>query len=70
MRKTYTALVRREGDGYVAFCPEIGTTSQGGSIEEAIANLKEATQLYVEEFPRTDDERPLLATFEVTVADP
>jgi len=39
--------------GYVALNPETGTTTQGESIEEAIANLKEATELYLEEFPLT-----------------
>jgi predicted RNase H-like HicB family nuclease len=38
-------------DVYVAECPEIGTASQGESIEEALVNLKEATALYLEEFP-------------------
>jgi predicted RNase H-like HicB family nuclease len=39
--------------GYVAFNPETGTTTQGESIEEALANLREATELYLEEFPLT-----------------
>ena len=47
-----TAVLHREGDLYVAECPEIGTVSQGYTIEEAVANLKEATELYLEEFPR------------------
>jgi predicted RNase H-like HicB family nuclease len=47
-----TAVVHREDDLYVAECPEVGTASQGHTIEEAIANLKEATELYLEEFPR------------------
>jgi predicted RNase H-like HicB family nuclease len=38
--------------------------SQGESIDEAIANLREATELYLEEFPQADGERPLLTTFE------
>lgn len=37
--------------GYVAYNPETGTTTQGESIEEAIENLREATELYLEEFP-------------------
>lgn len=37
--------------GYVAFNPETGTTTQGETIEEALENLKEATALYLEEFP-------------------
>ena len=38
--------------GYVAFNPETGTTTQGETVEEAIANLKEACELYLEECPR------------------
>ena len=37
---------------YVADCPEVGTVSQGKTIEEALANLKEATELYLEEFSK------------------
>ena len=51
--------------GYVAFNPETGTTTQGESIEEAIENLKEATELYVEEFPLTITGRALLTTFKI-----
>ena len=40
---TFTAVMHKEGALYVAECPEVGTVSQGNSIEEAIANLKEAT---------------------------
>ena len=46
--------------GYVAFNPETGTTTQGESVEEALANLREATELYLEEFPLTTAGRPLL----------
>ncbi|MEI7847265.1 MAG: type II toxin-antitoxin system HicB family antitoxin [Chloroflexota bacterium] len=46
-----TAILHQEDDLYVAECPEAGTVSQGYSIEEAIANLKEARELYLEEFP-------------------
>ena len=47
---TFTAVLHKEGDLYVADCPEVGTVSQGKTVEEAIANLKEATELYMEEF--------------------
>ncbi|HEY9809409.1 MAG TPA: type II toxin-antitoxin system HicB family antitoxin [Halomicronema sp.] len=46
--KVLTAIVHKEEDMYVAECPEVGTVDQGGTIEEAIANLKEATRLYLE----------------------
>jgi predicted RNase H-like HicB family nuclease len=49
--RTFTAVLHREGNLYVAECPEVGTVSQGYSIEEAVINLKEATELYLEEFP-------------------
>ena len=51
--------------GYVAFNPETGTTTQGETVEEALANLREATQLYLEEFPMASRARPLLTTFPV-----
>lgn len=46
--RTYTAVVHKEESIYVAECPEVGTVSQGENIEEAIANLKEATEFYLE----------------------
>jgi predicted RNase H-like HicB family nuclease len=66
--RTFTAILHREEDLYVAECPEVGTVSQGQTIEEAIANLKEATQLYLEEFPLPESSPPLLTTFEATYA--
>lgn len=53
--KTLTAIAHREEDMYIAECPEIGTVDQGANIEEALANLKEATRLYLEEFPLPED---------------
>ena len=61
-----TALLHKEEDMYVAKCPEVGTVSQGKTVEEAVANLKEATELYLEEFPLEENNKPLLTTFEVT----
>ena len=61
----FTAIIEKDEEMYVATCPEIGTVSQGYTIEEAIANLKEATELYLEEFPQKYKGRPLLTTFEV-----
>ncbi len=51
MSCTFTAVVYQEEDVYVAECLEVGTASQGETIEEALVNLKEATELYLEEFP-------------------
>jgi predicted RNase H-like HicB family nuclease len=51
---TLTALLTPDPEGgYVAFNPETGTTTQGESVAEALANLKEATELFLEEFIRT-----------------
>jgi predicted RNase H-like HicB family nuclease len=44
--RTYTAILEREGDLYVALCPELDVTSQGATVEEATANLKEAVELF------------------------
>ncbi len=61
----FTAIIQKEEDMYVAKCPEVGTTSQGYTIEEAVDNLKEATELYLEEFPIDGKSKPILTTFEV-----
>jgi len=63
-----TAVIHKEEDLYVAECPEVGTFSQGSSVEEAVANLKEATELYLEEFALVEVTRPFLTTFEVAVS--
>ncbi len=62
---TFTAVVHKEKNLYVAECPEVGTASQGENIEEAVNNLREATELYLEEFPVKQTFRPFLTTFEV-----
>jgi predicted RNase H-like HicB family nuclease len=62
---TLTAVIHFEENLYVADCPEVGTVSQGKTIEEAIENLKEATELFLEEFPIKGFSRSLLTTFEV-----
>ncbi len=63
-KKTFTAMIHKEDDLYVSECPETGTVSQGKTLEEALANLKEATELYLEEFPKPNYEHPFLTTFE------
>lgn len=52
--------------GYVGFNPETGTTTQGETVEQALDNLREATELYLEEFPASFTGRPLLTSFQVT----
>jgi predicted RNase H-like HicB family nuclease len=63
---TFTAVLHKEDDMYVAECPEVGTVSQGKNVEEAVSNLKEATELYLEEFPQSRKKRAILTTFEVS----
>jgi predicted RNase H-like HicB family nuclease len=43
-----TAIIEREGDGYVSLCPELDIASQGKSIEQARDNLREALELFFE----------------------
>jgi len=45
---SYTAIVEKEGNLYVALCPELDVASQGATVEEATANLKEAVELFLE----------------------
>jgi predicted RNase H-like HicB family nuclease len=61
-------ITAAEEGGFIAFNPETGTTTQGESIEEAMQNLKEATSLYLEEFPLQVTTHPMVTTFEVTHA--
>jgi predicted RNase H-like HicB family nuclease len=48
MEKQMTAIIEREGDGYVSLCPELDIASQGTTIEEARDNLREALELFFE----------------------
>jgi predicted RNase H-like HicB family nuclease len=65
---TFTAVLHKESDLYVAECPEVGTISQGKTVEDAVANLREATELYLEEFPPSETGRPLVTIFEARFA--
>jgi predicted RNase H-like HicB family nuclease len=58
-------LTHSEEGGFVALNPETGTTSQGDTVEEALANLSEATALYLEEFPLSQKGHPLVTMFTV-----
>jgi predicted RNase H-like HicB family nuclease len=58
-------LTPAEEGGFVAYNPETGTTSQGDTIEEALGNLREAVELYLEEFPMKIGGAPLVTTFDV-----
>jgi predicted RNase H-like HicB family nuclease len=48
MKRMLTAVLTREDDGFVALCPEIGVVSQGDTVEQAKANLREAVELFFE----------------------
>ncbi|HJW87000.1 MAG TPA: type II toxin-antitoxin system HicB family antitoxin [Candidatus Brocadiaceae bacterium] len=57
-----TAIIEREGDGYVSLCPELDIASQGGSIEEARDNLREALELFFEAAPAEEIKQRLSGT--------
>ncbi len=67
IQKTYTASIHKEIDLYVATCVEVGTVSQGNSLEEALENLKEATELYLEEFPQASFSPTFITTFSTEI---
>ncbi len=46
--ENFTAVIEREGDGYVALCPELDIASQGDTVEGARSNLVEAIELFLE----------------------
>ena len=58
-------MIHKEKGMYVAECPETGIASQGKTVEKALKNLKEATELYLEHFPLEKEAGPSITTFEV-----
>jgi predicted RNase H-like HicB family nuclease len=58
-------LTPAEEGGYVALNPETGTTTQGETVEEAVANLREATALYLSEFPLPSRGHPVVTVFTI-----
>lgn len=58
-------LTPAEEGGFVALNPETGTTTQGETVEEAVANLQDATALYLAEFPLHSLGHPVVTTFTV-----
>ena len=56
-KSSYTAIVEKEGDLYVALCPELDVASQGATIEGATSNLKEAVELFLESADVTEIKR-------------
>ena len=69
----FTAVITKEGKWYIAHCVELGVVSQGRTIEEAQANLKEAVELYIESFGREDlpesSYEVILYPFEVAIGE-
>ena len=65
---SFTAIIYKEDDMYIAECPDIGTVDQGETIEQAIAGLKEATRLYLEEFPLPKTSPRFVTSIEVSYA--
>ena len=66
--QSFTAIIYKEEDMYIAECPEVGTVDQGETIENAIANLKEATKLYLEECPLPETSPRFVTSIEVSYA--
>ena len=58
-KNSYTAIVEKEGDLYVALCPELDVASQGATIEGATSNLKEAVELFLETADTAEIQRRL-----------
>ena len=71
MARRFTAVLTKEDKWYVAHCIELGVVSQGRTVEEARANLREAVELYLESFGSEDlpesTEEVVFYPFEVTV---
>jgi predicted RNase H-like HicB family nuclease len=61
MRRTLTAIIERDGSGYVALCPELDVASQGATVEEARANLVEALELFFETADPSEVQRRMRA---------
>ena len=59
MTRLWTAIIEREGDDYVALCPELDIASQGATVTEARENLKEALELFFETASATEIEHRL-----------
>lgn len=57
MTRQLTAIIEREGNGYVALCPELDVASQGATVAEARHNLQEALELFFEEASASEIER-------------
>jgi predicted RNase H-like HicB family nuclease len=59
MSRTFTAVIHREQDMYVALCPELDIASQGETVETARTNLREAIELFLEDADQDEIESRL-----------
>ena len=66
--RNFTVIIYKEDDMYIAECPEVGTVDQGETMEQAILGLKEATKLYLEEFPLPETSPRYITTMNVSYA--
>lgn len=66
--RSFTVILHKEDDMYIAECPEVGTVEQGKTIEQAIAGLREATRLYLEDFPLPETSPRFVTSIEVSYA--
>ncbi len=60
-----TATVTKADGAYVAHCPDVDVASEGDTVEEALANLREAVELYFEDNPAPRIEAPIVTTIDV-----
>ena len=60
-------LIPAPEGGYTALNPETGTTTEGETVEDALQNLREATELFLEEFPIVSSGPPVVTTFPVDI---
>ncbi len=66
MKSQLTAVITRDGDGFVAHCPALDIASQGDTVETARDNLREALELFFEAAPSEEVERRLRGEVYVT----
>ena len=66
MNRQFTAVIEREGDGYISFCPDVDVASQGNTVQEASENLREAVELFFESAPQDEVSRRLHSEVYIT----
>lgn len=64
--RRFTAVIEKEGDGFVALCPELDIASQGNSVDKARDNLKEALELFLETAPAAEIENRMRGEVYIT----